>query len=98
MNSFASQKLLIFGLLLLAAATVFPQQNPISIKGTVTDQLGGLVVGATVVAKDSKGNAVTVTTDNDGNYQFHNLLSGRYQLVVTASGFNTLEVHVHNKS
>src|SRR5205823_179826 len=91
MNSFASQKLLIFGLLLLAAATVFSQQNPISIKGTVTDQLGGLVVGASVVAKDSKGNAVTVTTDNDGNYQFHNLLSGRYQLIVTASGFNTLE-------
>src|SRR5207248_3660178 len=91
MNSFASQKLLIFGLLLLAAATVFPQQNPISIKGTVTDQLGGLVVGASVVARDSKGNAVNVTTDNDGNYQFHNLLPGRYQLIVTASGFNTLE-------
>src|SRR3989440_3125931 len=91
MNSFASQKLLIFGLLLLAAATVFSQQNPISIKGTLTDQLGGLVVGARIVAKDSKGNAVTVTTDNDGNYQFHNLLPGRYELIVTATGFNTLE-------
>src|SRR5256714_9823987 len=91
MNSFASQKLLIFSLLLLAAANVFSQQPSISIKGTVTDQLGGLVVNASVVAKDSKGNAVTVTTDNDGNYQFHNLLPGRYQLVVTASGFNTLD-------
>src|SRR2546421_1652572 len=90
MNGFASQKLLSFGLLLLAAANVFSQQT-ISIKGTVTDQLGGLVVNASVVAKDSKGNAVTVTTDNDGNYQFHNLLPGRYQLIVTASGFNTLE-------
>src|SRR5438128_7401244 len=91
MNSFASRKLLTFGLLLMAAANAFSQQNPISIKGTVTDQLGGLVVGASVVAKDSKGNAVTVTTDNDGNYKFHNLLPGRYQLIVTASGFNTLE-------
>src|SRR5437763_1039828 len=91
MNSFASRKLLIFGLLLIAAASVFSQQNPVSIKGTVTDQLGGLVVGASVVAKDSKGNAVNVTTDNDGNYQFHNLQRGRYQLIVTASGFNTLE-------
>src|SRR3989440_1013602 len=90
MNGFASQKLLSFGLLLLAAANVFSQQT-ISIKGTVTDQLGGLVVNASVVAKDSKGNALTVTTDNDGNYQFHNLLPGRYQLIVTASGFNTLE-------
>src|SRR3989440_1615373 len=91
MNSFASQNLRIFGLLLIAAASVFSQQNPVSIKGTVTDQLGGLVVGASVVARDSKGNAVNVTTDNDGNYQFHNLLPGRYELVVTAAGFNTLE-------
>jgi hypothetical protein len=91
MNSFASRKLLIFGLLLIAAVTVFSQQTSVSIKGTVTDQLGGLVVNASIVATDSKGNAVTVTTDNDGNYQFHNLLPGRYQLVVTASGFNTLE-------
>jgi hypothetical protein len=91
MNSFASRKLLIFGLLLIAAATVFSQQTSVSIKGTVTDQLGGLVVNASVVAKDSKGNPVSVTTDNDGNYQFHNLLPGRYQLIVTASGFNTLE-------
>src|SRR5205085_3874778 len=91
MNSFASQKLLIFGLLLIAAASVLSQQTSVSIKGTVTAQLGGLVVNASVVAKDSKGNAVTVTTDNDGNYQFHNLLPGRYQLIVTASGFNTLE-------
>jgi len=92
MNSFASRKLLIiFGLLLVAAASVFSQQTSVSIKGTVTDQLGGLVVNASIVATDSKGNAVTVTTDNDGNYQFHNLLPGRYQLTVIASGFNTLE-------
>src|SRR5213080_1739550 len=91
MNSFASRKLLIFGLLLIAAANVFSQQTPVSIKGTVTDQLGGLVVNASIVAKDNKGNSVTVTTDNDGNYQFHNLLPGLYQLIVTAGGFNTLE-------
>src|SRR5436190_10972404 len=91
MNSFASQKFLIFSLLLIAAANVFSQQNPISIKGTVTDQLGGLVVGASVVAKDSKGNPVTVVSNDDGIYQFHNLLPGRYELIVTASGFSTLD-------
>ncbi|MFN2577722.1 MAG: TonB-dependent receptor domain-containing protein [Pyrinomonadaceae bacterium] len=91
MNSFASQKLLVFVLLLLAAGNGFSQPNPVSIKGTVTDQLGGLVVAASVVARDNKGNAVTVTTDNDGNYQFYNLMPGRYQLIVTADGFNTLE-------
>src|SRR6059058_2761653 len=91
MNGFASRQLLIFALLLTLAASAFAQQSSVSIKGTITDQLGGLVVGASVVAKDSKGNAVTVTTDDDGIYKFHNLLPGRYQLIVTASGFNTLE-------
>jgi hypothetical protein len=91
MNSFASSRLLILPLLLIFAAGAFGQQSSFSIKGTVTDQLGGLVVGASVVARDSKGNAVTVTTNEDGIYQFHNLLPGRYDLVVTAEGFSTLD-------
>ncbi|HYX28128.1 MAG TPA: carboxypeptidase-like regulatory domain-containing protein [Pyrinomonadaceae bacterium] len=91
MHSFASSRLLVFVLLLTAAANGFSQPNTVSIKGTVTDQLGGLVVGATVAAKDSKGNAVSVTTNDDGVYQLHNLLPGRYDLIVTASGFATLE-------
>ena len=73
------------------AATAFSQQNVPSIKGTLTDQLGGLVVGATVVAKDSKGISVSVTSNEDGIYQFHNLLPGKYELIVTASGFSTLD-------
>ena len=90
MYSFAS-RLLILALLLTLAAGVAAQQNSVSIKGTVTDQLGGLVVGASVAAKDNKGNAVTVTTNDDGIYQFHNLLPGRYDLIVTADGFSTLD-------
>ena len=91
MHSFASSRLLAFGLLLMAATNLFSQPNPVFIKGTVTDQLGGLVVGATVVARDSKGNSVTVTTNDEGIYQFHNLSPGRYELVVTATGFSTLD-------
>ena len=91
MNGFASSRLLVLPLLLIFAAGAFGQQSSFSIKGTVTDQLGGLVVGASVVARDSKGNAVTVTTNEDGVYQFHNLLPGRYELVVTAEGFSTLD-------
>jgi hypothetical protein len=91
MNGFASSRLLILAVLLTLAASAFAQQNSPSIKGTVTDQLGGLVVGASVVAKDSKGNGVTVTTNDEGVYQFHNLLPGRYDLIVTAAGFSTLD-------
>jgi protocatechuate 3,4-dioxygenase beta subunit len=83
MNSFASPRLLICCLLLISAANAFSQSNTISIKGTITDQLGGLVVGATLIARDTRGNAVTVTSDTDGDYAFHNLLPGRYDLTVT---------------
>src|SRR6185503_8957790 len=91
MNGFASLRLLILALLLSLAASAFAQQSSVSIKGTITDQLGGLVVGASVVAKDSKGNSVSVTTNEDGIYQFYNLLPGRYDLIVTAQGFSTLD-------
>ena len=91
MNGFASRQPLVFALLLTLSAGAFAQQSSVSIKGTITDQLGGLVVGASVAARDSKGNSVTVTTNDDGIYQFHNLLPGRYDLVVTSAGFSTLD-------
>ncbi|HEX5703847.1 MAG TPA: carboxypeptidase regulatory-like domain-containing protein [Pyrinomonadaceae bacterium] len=92
MKSFASLKYSLCSLLLLAAATTtHSQPNTGSIKGTVTDQLGGLVVAATVMAKDSKGATSTVTTDVNGNYEFRTLAAGNYDLTVTAEGFSTLE-------
>src|SRR5688572_25930510 len=92
MKSFAPLKFSLASLLLLAVAvTTNSQPNTGSIKGTVTDQLGGLVVTATVVAKDSKGATRTVNTDANGNYEFRSLAAGDYDLTVTAEGFNTLE-------
>ncbi|MFY9620908.1 MAG: TonB-dependent receptor [Pyrinomonadaceae bacterium] len=92
MKSFVSLKFSLAGLLLLAAAvTTNSQPNTGSIKGTVTDQLGGLVVTATVVARDSKGETRTVNTDANGNYEFRSLAAGNYDLTVTAEGFSTLE-------
>ena len=92
MKSFASLKYSLCSLLLLAAATTTNSQpNTGSIKGTVTDQLGGLVAAATVVAQDSKGATSTVNTDANGNYEFRALAAGNYDLTVTAEGFSTLE-------
>ena len=56
MNSFASLlKTLACALLLIAAAVrVDSQPSTGSLKGTVTDQLGALVVGASIVVKDGK--------------------------------------------
>ncbi len=78
-------------LLVAAAFNVISQQNTGSIRGTITDQLGGLIVTATVVAKDGKGATRTAATDANGNYEFRALPSGGYDLTITASGFNALE-------
>jgi len=43
------------------------------------------------VAKDSKGGTRTVNTDANGDYEFHSLAAGNYELTVTAEGFSTLE-------
>src|SRR5688500_1617475 len=92
MKSFASLKFSLCSLLLIAAATTTNSQpNTGSIKGTVTDQLGGLVVMASIVAKDSKGATSTVTTDTNGDYEFRSLAAGNYDLTVTAEGFSKLE-------
>jgi Carboxypeptidase regulatory-like domain/TonB dependent receptor-like, beta-barrel len=86
------QMLLVSVLLaLLLSGHPFAQQNPGSIKGTITDQLGGLVVEATIVATDSRGTARTATTNANGGYEFRSLAPGKYDLRITAIGFNTLE-------
>ncbi len=74
--------------LLLTALTpaAFSQQSPGAIKGTVTDQLEGLVANATVVVKDSQGKERTATTNSSGNYEFRTLPPGNYEVKVSAVG------------
>ena len=93
MNSFASLlKAHAATLLLFASALIVcAQQSTGSLKGTVKDQLGALVVDATVVIKDGKNSERTATTDANGIYEFRSLAPGRYDLTITAAGFNLLE-------
>ena len=78
-------------LLVFLTTAVFSQQNTGSIKGTITDQLGSLVVGATIVAKDSKGTERRTTTNATGAYEIRSLAPGKYDLKVSAPGFTVLE-------
>jgi Carboxypeptidase regulatory-like domain len=60
------------------------------IQGTVTDQTGNAVAGATVEAVQQESNLQrTATTSADGGYTFPNLPVGPYQLNVSSPGFNT---------
>ena len=59
-----------------------------SIIGTVTDSSGSALPGATVtVANPAIGFARTLTTGDDGNYSFVNLVPGSYTVTVEKSGF-----------
>lgn len=93
MNSFASlRKLPALALLLIASAiSIDAQPSTGSLKGTVTDQLGALVVGATIVVKDGKNFQKTVLSDDNGRFELRSLAPGRYDVTITSAGFNTLE-------
>lgn len=54
-----------------------------SVAGTVTDDDGGPIEGVTLTV-EGPGDAVTVTTDADGNYDVVDLLPGEYVISVVA--------------
>ena len=78
-------------LILYLCLAVSAQQRVGSLHGQVTDELGGLVVGATVTLAGADGSQKTATTNADGVYTINSLAPGAYTLRVTASGFSAYE-------
>src|ERR1700729_3669833 len=75
-------------LLLLATATLRAQQTSGSAVGTVTDNTGAVVGGATVTLTDvDTGDRRTATTNSNGDYKFVNLIHGNYKVEIENSGF-----------
>ena len=64
-------------------------QTPVTsqIGGTVTDQTGGVIVGAVVTLAPTAGPPRTVATDRQGRYRFERIPAGSYTLTVEAHGF-----------
>jgi hypothetical protein len=80
-----------FGVLLLCVPA-FSQGNTGRILGTVTDQSGGVVAGATVTVIDTaRGVNRTLTSDDAGEYNAPNLTPGNYTVRAEAKGFKKLE-------
>lgn len=78
----------------LTTAVVLPaplaaQQITSGIEGTVTDEAGAALPGATVVITDTRtGQARTVTTGASGNFRAESLVpGGPYTVTVTADGY-----------
>jgi iron complex outermembrane receptor protein len=76
-------------LCLLSNIALFGQEYG-SISGTVLDATGAAVPGATVtVTQTNTGRQSTVTTSGSGDYVFPSLPPARYNVKVTAPGFET---------
>ncbi len=81
----------VLGLLLLCLPT-YSQSSNGRILGTVTDQSGGVIAGATVTVIDTaRGVTRTLTTDDAGEYNAPNLIPGPYTVRAEAKGFKKLE-------
>src|SRR5437773_2594824 len=77
--------LAILGLALVLAVPASAQTGGLS--GTVVDESGGVVPGASVQLTGAGGRAFAVT-GSDGSYSFNNLANGTYQLTVSLPGFS----------
>jgi hypothetical protein len=78
--------------LLLLCLSVYSQGNFGRILGTVTDQSGGVISGATVTVLDKdRGVSRTLTTDDAGAYNAPNLTPGNYTLRAESKGFKVFE-------
>ena len=88
-----SRRLFILTLTLLAcvlSSTLARAQATTSVRGTVTDQNGNAVLGANVVLANAESKTErTVTTGDQGEYQFLLIPPGAYTLTVKAAGFRS---------
>ena len=83
--------LVVVCLLAVCPLSSIAQQRAGSLRGQVTDELGALVVGATVTLVAADGTQKTATTNNDGVYTFNALAPGAYTLRVASPGFTIYE-------
>ncbi len=84
--------ILIFGTSFMNSAPLFSQGSEGRIQGTVTDQSGGAIAGATVTVSDTqRGTNRTLTTDDSGEYNAPSLIPSTYKVHVEAKGFKALD-------
>jgi hypothetical protein len=76
----------------LMSLSALAQSTAGRVLGSVTDQSGASVAGATVVITDTqRGTSRTLTTDSSGDYVAPDLIPGTYKIHVAAKGFKSVE-------
>jgi hypothetical protein len=90
-----SNRIQVLGIVCLILAVAVPMSSQTTtgrILGTVTDQSGAAVAGASLVITDvQRGTSRTVATDASGEYAAPELPPGIYQLRAEAKGFKSTE-------
>ena len=92
--AFRQALFLLAATLLVSQLTVslFAQANMGRIQGSITDQTGSAIAGATVTVTDTaRGISRTLTTEDAGTYLATNLTPGAYVVRAEAKGFKTTE-------
>lgn len=83
---------LILGLILFFPQSLNAQQGTGALRGQVSDEFGGIIVGATVTVTDTAtGTQKTATTNDQGLYTLAGLAPGKYTVSVAATGFSNYE-------
>src|SRR6266542_7117134 len=75
---------------LIASGSAHAQSGSATLFGTITDQQGAGVPGATITLTQTATSAArTLVTDDGGDYRFVALRPGLYVLKIELSGFRT---------
>src|SRR5689334_15698245 len=75
-------------LFVVAACVTAAAQGRGTLRGSVNDEVGAVIVGATVTLTDGSGAQKTATTGNDGAFAFTGLTPGKYLVRAEAGGFS----------
>jgi len=77
--------------LLVAVSISTYAQGRATLRGSISDEFGASIVGATVTVTDANGTQKTATSGPDGGYSFTGLTPGKYKVHAAATGFANSE-------
>src|SRR5260370_20801062 len=95
MTTTTTKSVFAFAILLACfAGLIYSQGTDLgTIRGTVTDASGAVVLNAKIEVTDLATNITRqLTTNNEGNYEASALKSGNYKVTVSATGFANAEI------
>src|SRR5262249_35195507 len=82
---------LCLGIVIMSSVMAIGQLTTGTITGTVTDQTGAAVPGATITLKNTEtGVSRTALSNETGKYEAFSLPTGNYELNASLAGFQTI--------